>query len=268
MVMKRYMLVIVLGSMVAACAGEAPPVLSAKSVAPAAQASVASNAQQVTTATTTRTPLMAAGGGAQPTAPQPPVTQAAAVQPTAAPEATPASALPAVPATTNGTIHGTITAMPAGAAKSAVVYLQDGPLAQPVNASIVNKQMNFAPYLSVITVGGKVTFGNNDPFPHNIFTPDHEKWDLGQLDQHGAKAKTFAKAGAYTLLCNLHPNMKAYVLVIGSSYFAKSDGKGNFTIKDVPAGTYKLSAWAPGVQTATQSVTVSGDTAVSFELHR
>jgi hypothetical protein len=136
-----------------------------------------------------------------------------------------------------------------------------------VSGAVVNKQMTFSPYITVVTAGSKVTFSNADPFPHNVFSPDHEKWDMGQLDQHGSKPKTFAKPGAYTLLCNMHPNMKAYIVVVPSSYFAKSDAKGSFTIKDVPAGTYKVAAWAPGVQTSTQTVTVSGDTTISFQLH-
>jgi plastocyanin len=269
--MKRYATLILIASMTAACAGQVPPAASAASAgtpeptapAPGAPAEVVAPAGQQPTV---------APAAAQPAAAQP----ATATQPMAAAPAAPSSAAPAPQPTAAaaanpgalGILHGTITSTPAGAAKSAVVYLEDGPVAQPVNGAVANKQMSFSPYISVITAGAKVTFTNNDPFPHNIFTPDHEKWDLGQLEQHGAKTKTFAKPGAYALLCNLHPNMKAYVLVVPSSYFVKSDSKGNFTLKDVPAGTYKVSVWAPGVATSTQTVTVGADTSANFELHR
>ena len=73
---------------------------------------------------------------------------------------------------------------------------------------------------------------------------------------------------AYTLLCNLHPNMKGYLLVIPSSSYAKADAKSAYTLKDVPAGTYKITAWAPGVKPTTQSVTVAGDVTSNFELKR
>jgi hypothetical protein len=62
--------------------------------------------------------------------------------------------------------------------------------------------------------------------------------------------------------------MRSYLLVTPSAYFAKADSKGNFTIKDVPLGTYKVVAWAPGVQTSAQTITVNGDVGVNFELHR
>ena len=80
---------------------------------------------------------------------------------------------------------------------------------------------------------------------------------------------TFKKAGEYTLLCNLHPNMVGYVVVSPSSYFAKTNKEGGFTIKDVPNGTYKITAWAPRLQAITQSVVVKdSDAALDFVLHR
>lgn len=167
-------------------------------------------------------------------------------------------------------ITGTITAMPAGAAKSAVVYLEDAPVGTAVPATVTNSRMEFSPYIAVTTPGAKVTFSNVDPFPHNVFTTDHEQWNLGTIPGHSSKTKTFNKPETYTLLCNLHPNMKGYLVVVPNSYFGKSDSKGNFTIKDVPApGTYKITAWAPGVKPVSQSVVITtGDTVVNFDLHR
>ncbi|MFI5306127.1 MAG: carboxypeptidase regulatory-like domain-containing protein [Polyangiales bacterium] len=167
-----------------------------------------------------------------------------------------------------GAIHGTITSTPAHAAGSAVAYLEDAPGGQPVTATVTNKQMAFSPFIAIATVGAKVTFTNEDPFPHNVFSPDAGRWDIGQIQQHQSKTKVFSKAGAHTLLCNLHPNMKAYLVIVPSSFFAKSDKQGNFTIKDVPAGSYKLTVWAPGMKVVTQAVTVAGDTSAHFELHR
>jgi plastocyanin len=172
------------------------------------------------------------------------------------------------PAAAKGNITGTITSVPPAAAKNGLVYLEDGPKDPPVTATVTNSQMNFAPYIAVVSVGSSVTFANADPFPHNVFSPDNDKFDIGVIPQHGSKARKFDRAGVYTLLCNLHPNMKGYVVSIPSSAFGKADAKGAFTIKDVPAGTYKITAWAPGVKPVTQSVTVAGDVASNFELHR
>jgi hypothetical protein len=129
--------------------------------------------------------------------------------------------------------------------------------------------MAFLPFVTVVAAGGRVAFTNSDPFPHNVFTPDNEHFNLGMIQPKGSASHTFKTPGVYSLLCNLHPNMLGYVVVTPSSYFAKANAKGEFSLKDVPAGTYKITAWAPRQQTVTQSVTVTGaDVKADFALHR
>jgi hypothetical protein len=135
--------------------------------------------------------------------------------------------------------------------------------------TIANRQMNFIPYIAVAAVGSKVVFLNEDPFPHNVFSPDGEKFNMGNIPQNGAHFHIFKTAGAYTLLCNLHPGMLGYVLVTPSTWFARTDAKGTFAMKHVPSGTYQVTAWAPREKPVTQAVTVTdGDANVVFELHR
>jgi len=185
--------------------------------------------------------------------------------------ATPDGGATVVVATVKGTVMGTVTTTPASSAANAVIYLEDGPIepTAKMGATIDNHQMTFAPFVAVIPTGGHVAFHNSDPFPHNVFSPDHEKFNLGNIAQGTSAVRTFKKPGAYTLLCNLHPGMIGYVLVSPSSYFAKADSKGHFTIKDVPAGSYQLTAWAPRQQPVTQPVRVdAAEATVNFELHR
>ena len=42
---------------------------------------------------------------------------------------------------------------------------------------------------------------------------------------------------------DLHPWMKSWVLVQDHPYFAVTDDKGNFTIENIPPGTYEVIAW-------------------------
>jgi hypothetical protein len=138
-----------------------------------------------------------------------------------------------------------------------------------MTAVITNHMMTFSPFVAVVPVGGKIVFRNDDPFPHNVFSSDNERFNMGNIAQHEARQRVFKTAGAYSLLCNLHPGMLGYAVVTPSSYYAKTNGQGHFLIKNVPPGTYKITAWAPRVQPATQSVTVKdGDATVTFDLHR
>jgi plastocyanin len=171
-------------------------------------------------------------------------------------------------ASSKGTITLQVTSTPANAAKNAVAYLENAPKDREVNGTLDNRQMAFVPYVVVATAGSKITFTNSDPYPHNVFSPDNEKWDMGVIPSKGARIRKFENSGVYTALCNMHPNMKAYIVVTPSSYFGKASKTGEIALKDVPSGSYQMVIWAPGVKTAKQHVTVSGDAALSIELHR
>jgi plastocyanin len=167
---------------------------------------------------------------------------------------------------------GSITTKPAALAAYGAVYLEDGPKEgapeRPPSVTVANRQMAFLPFVEVVPAGHKVVFFNADPFPHNVFSPDNERFDMGSIAQNAARARVFANPGAYTLLCNLHPGMLGYLLVTPSTWFAKTDAKGSFALRHVPAGTYKLTAWAPRQAPLTQTVTVAdGDTTVHIDLH-
>jgi plastocyanin len=185
------------------------------------------------------------------------------------------SATPAQPpaAVHEGNVVGAMTTKPAALAAYGAVYLEDGPKEgapeHPSSVTILNRQMAFAPFVQVVASGGKVVFGNADPFPHNVFSPDNEKFNLGNIAQNTAHARVFPNPGAYSLLCNLHPGMLGYLLVTPSPWFARTDAKGKFALKHVPPGTYKVTAWAPRQAPVTQSVTVTdGDVTIDFDLHR
>jgi plastocyanin len=188
--------------------------------------------------------------------------------PAAATAAAPTAAQPGA----HGNIVGRITTNPWHAAKSGgVVYLEDAPREAGVSLSGVldNHDMTFVPNIVVITAGGSVIFTNTDPVTHNVFSPDGEKWNLGEIPQNGSVVKRFDAPGNYTVLCNLHPSMLAYLVVSPSSYFARSDAEGAFAIKNVPAGTYHVTAWVPRMKPVTQTVTVSGaEATANFELVR
>lgn len=181
-----------------------------------------------------------------------------------------AAAGPATPVAPTGTISGRVTTSPAKYGKHVVVWLDSGGLpAKPKTIEINQKNMKFLPYLNAIPVGGRVIFHNSDPFPHNVFSPDGAKFNLGMMPANSARSHVFKQAGPYTLLCHIHPGMIAYLYVVPSRYYAIADWSGHYTIHDVPNGTYRLSAWAPRLATSTKTVNVSGRTAtVAFHLHR
>ena len=149
-----------------------------------------------------------------------------------------------------------------------VVYLDDGRNeTEMATASVELSAKSFSPLTVVVQPGAVVTFTNKDVLPHHVFSPDLKGWDTGVLrpDQHASRR--FETPGVVTLLCNIHPEMLGYVLVIPSAPYGRIGSDGRYVIPNVHAGTYKITAWAPRTRTATQSVTVGATGAVTVDFH-
>ena len=105
------------------------------------------------------------------------------------------------------------------------------------------KDKTFSPRLLPVVVGTTVEFKSSDPFKHNIFSPDGERYNLGTWSGEKGKSYTFKRPGVYRQLCNIHPQMLAYIVVLETPYFALTDNDGNFEIGSIPSGKYLVRVW-------------------------
>jgi len=121
-----------------------------------------------------------------------------------------------------------------------------------------------------IQKGTTVEFGNFDGVPHNVFTPDGDKYDLGNFAKGEVRTKKFETAGLFRQLCHLHSEMISYVVVVDTSYFAISDKAGTFKIPSMPPGTYKLGVWHEklGAKDATVKVESGKPASVDIKLDK
>ena len=64
-----------------------------------------------------------------------------------------------------------------------------------------------------------------------------------------------------TVGCNIHDQMLAYIHVVNTPFFAKTDAQGNATLPALPAGKYALKVWhylqAPGSEPQSQALVVA-----------
>ena len=145
-----------------------------------------------------------------------------------------------------GTITGVVNHASVSRAPT-VVYIDEMPgrsFTPPKAAPVIDqKNKAFLPKVLPVLVGTTVDFLNSDSFEHNVNSPDGEKYDLGKPQKGEKKSYTFKRAGVYTQLCNLHPEMIGYVVVLKTPYFAVADQSGKFLIPNVPAGAWKLKVW-------------------------
>lgn len=134
--------------------------------------------------------------------------------------------------------------------RSRVVIYLEGPLPADVapadspTLTMAQVDRRFSPDLLVIPAGSSVSFPNRDPIFHNIFSLSRPKaFDLGVYDKGETRKVTFPKPGLVEVYCHLHPNMEGVILVTPNRWYARSDGKGQFRIPDVPPGHYTVVAW-------------------------
>ncbi len=157
-----------------------------------------------------------------------------------------------------GTIKGKVDVTPAKYQEDTVVYLKEVKGSYPPRThSLDQKGMRFVPHITIVTVGDTVDFLNHDNVVHNVYSPDGEGYNLGSFKQDEKRKYTFKKAGVYSQLCSIHPEMLGYIFVGQNPYAAAVDKKGAYEIKDVPPGTYKLAVWNAKLKAPDRTVTVA-----------
>jgi len=135
------------------------------------------------------------------------------------------------------------------------------------------KSLLFQPHILIVPVGATVDFLNSDKVAHNIFWPSvsgNKKMshNMGTWPSGEKRAFKFDAPGVVPLLCNVHPEMSAYVLVVPTPYYAETDADGNYKIQNVPDGSYTVSAWHEGMKAQSKPVTVAGQATLDFALSK
>ena len=130
----------------------------------------------------------------------------------------------------------------------------------PATATINQEKMQFIPAVSLVPVGTKVRFVNNDPWDHHVrsspagmgqFNATNAGFELrleGKSEGKPAKSSdiTLDKAGVLgaTLMgCFIHGSMRGYVYASESPWAAKTSAEGFATFEDLPDGVAQVKVW-------------------------
>jgi plastocyanin len=174
-----------------------------------------------------------------------------------------------------GEIHGKVMCKGVKDCADAVVYVAAIPgktfPAPADHARIDQLNLVFHPHVLPVLAGTTVDFLNSDAVLHNVFSPDAcaDKFNLGTWPKGQSKSYTFKKECVASLLCKVHPEMEAFVVVVPTPWFAAAHADGSYAIADVPDGAYTLKVWHPKLKGAEKPVTVAGGAAAAdFEIAR
>jgi len=132
--------------------------------------------------------------------------------------------------------------------ENVVVYLvniKSGKAFPSAPLVLTNIKCAFAPHVAVGFKGGKIIQKNDDPIFHNIHTYLNNKtmYNIGLPEKGSSVTKPLLRDGLMEVTCDSHPWMHGFIQILDHPYGAVTNAKGEFSIKDIPAGTYTVEAW-------------------------
>lgn len=109
---------------------------------------------------------------------------------------------------------------------------------------IEQKDVRFSPLVTVVQTGTAILFPNHDKVRHHVYSFSPAKtFEMKLYSGVPANPILFDKAGAVVLGCNIHDQMVAYVQVVNTPYFGKTDTAGRVKLDGLVNGKYTLKIW-------------------------
>ena len=132
----------------------------------------------------------------------------------------------------------------------------------------------FVPHLLVVQSGTMVEFPNSDTVAHHVYSfshPNHFKLPI--YKGHAHPPVSFDENGIVVLGCNIHDHMLAYIVVVDTPTFAKTNQDGVALLERPLEKGAKVTIWSPRIRDGMEglSVTVASDqldSAVAFNLKK
>ncbi len=117
----------------------------------------------------------------------------------------------------------------------------------------------YTPHVLAFPAGSTVKVMNSDGIMHDLRTYSNVNPPLNLVQPGNVKSieVKIDKPETIKVGCYMHPWMSAWWYVAGNPYYAETDARGKFVIRDVPPGTYRLRAWQEKLGEQTRTVTVA-----------
>jgi plastocyanin len=124
---------------------------------------------------------------------------------------------------------------------------------------IKQRDKQFAPRVTVVPLGTKVVFPNQDTVIHNVFsTAPGNSFDLGSVKGgETSPPVVLLKPGPVEIFCNIHSKMRADILVVPNNHWTRVAADGSFSLAGVPVGSRRIVLWSPTLKPVSQQVDVT-----------
>jgi plastocyanin len=136
----------------------------------------------------------------------------------------------------------------------------------PEDAMVDQIDENFVPRVSVVQRGANVYFPNQDQIRHHVYSFSEAKlFDIPLYSGTPSEPIHFNQSGLVVLGCNIHDQMRGYILVSDSPFFGVSNEQGQVQIEVGISGDYRLSLWHPEQEYEIESTEMHLDSNLNFE---
>jgi Carboxypeptidase regulatory-like domain len=160
-----------------------------------------------------------------------------------------------------------VVASSSGGLQNVVLYLSKGLTGNEAASSseeptFDQKGCQYIPHVLAMDVDQKYKVVTSDQTTHNIHplpAPGAGNIGWNKSQPPGAppiETSWKTEEVSISVKCNIHPWMHGWFAVVKGPY-AVSDENGSYTIKNVPAGSYTVTAWQEDLGTQTAQVTVA-----------
>jgi hypothetical protein len=153
-----------------------------------------------------------------------------------------------------------------------VTYLEpmDGappPPTPPGVPKVNQKDARFSPQFLAIAAGQSVAMPNDDSIFHNVFSYSApNEFDLGLYPAGESRKVTFHHPGVVRTYCSIHESMNGTIFVAPTAYFAVVRPTGDFEIRDVAPGRYRLTTWCERLPAGVREIQVLPGKSTAVEL--
>lgn len=164
-----------------------------------------------------------------------------------------------------GTLQITVTDRQGHPLPDAVVVVEPasgarGQAPAAVQTTVAQHKMQFVPAVTVVPVGSRVRFTNQDGWDHHVrglpagtaglTAAPGQGFELRLAGRVEGRAPSstevvMAQAGPWQLGCHMHSSMRGFVYVADTPWVAQTDAQGVATLSDVPEGAARVRVWHP-----------------------
>jgi hypothetical protein len=109
---------------------------------------------------------------------------------------------------------------------------------------------------------------NDDPMLHNthMYLDKKTVYNLALPITGMEVKKSINRKGLITIECDEHDWMKGYLYVLDHPYSAVTEATGNYTIRDIPPGTYEIEVWHEAFGMQEHKVTIGPKETVELNI--